>query len=114
MGPKAYNDQAELRLHFQSERGHGSIRGVAVERWRPDWRQTSECEKEQSQGRGDLMSAEENKAIVRRFMKAYNNRELEIIEELVAEDYFDHVFEQQGREHLKQLFTTAFDAFPDW
>ena len=60
------------------------------------------------------MSAEENKAIVRRFMADYNNRNLEIFEELVAEDYFDHVFEQRGREHLKQLFTTAFEAFPDW
>lgn len=60
------------------------------------------------------MSAKENKAIVRRFMDAYNDRQLDIFDELVAEDYFDHVFEQQGREHLKQLFTTAFEAFPDW
>ncbi|MEA1902865.1 MAG: ester cyclase [Actinomycetota bacterium] len=60
------------------------------------------------------MSSQENKAIVQRFMEAYNNRELEIFDELVAEDYYDHVFEQQGREHMKQLFTMAFDAFPDW
>jgi len=60
------------------------------------------------------MSAEENKAIVRRFMTAYNNRELDIFEELVAEDYYDHVFEQRGRDNLKQLFTTAFEGFPDW
>jgi steroid delta-isomerase-like uncharacterized protein len=57
---------------------------------------------------------EQNKAIVRRFMDAYNNRELEIFDELVAEDYIDHVFEQQGREYLRQLFTMAFEAFPDW
>ena len=60
------------------------------------------------------MSPEENKAIVRRFMEAYNNRELDIFDELVAEDYIDHVFEQRGREYLRQLFTMAFDAFPDW
>lgn len=60
------------------------------------------------------MSAEDNKAIVRRFMQAYNDRELEIFDELVAEDYHDHVFEQRGRENLKQLFTTAFEGFPDW
>jgi predicted ester cyclase len=60
------------------------------------------------------MSAEENKEIVRRFMDAYNNRELEIFDELVAADYIDHVFEERGREHLKTLFTTAFEAFPDW
>jgi steroid delta-isomerase-like uncharacterized protein len=58
--------------------------------------------------------AEKNKAIVRRFMNAYNNRELDIFEELVAEDYIDHVFEQKGREYLRQLFTMAFEAFPDW
>jgi predicted ester cyclase len=60
------------------------------------------------------MSAEENKAIVRRFMEAYNRRNLDIFEELVAPDYMDHVFEQKGRENLKQLFTMAFEAFPDW
>ena len=60
------------------------------------------------------MPAEKNKAIVRRFMTAYNDRELDIFDELVAEDYYDHVFEQRGREHLKQLFTTAFVGFPDW
>ena len=59
-------------------------------------------------------SPEENKQIVRRFMEAYNNRELEIFDELVAEDYIDHVFEEQGREYLRQLFTMAFEAFPDW
>jgi len=60
------------------------------------------------------VTSEDNKAIVRRFMEAYNNRQLDIFEELVAEDYYDHVFEQRGREHLKTLFTTAFEAFPDW
>jgi steroid delta-isomerase-like uncharacterized protein len=60
------------------------------------------------------MSIEENKTIVRRFMDAYNERNLDIFDELVAQDYYDHVFEQKGRENLKQLFTMAFEAFPDW
>ena len=60
------------------------------------------------------MSAEENKAIVQRFMEAYNSRNMGIFEELVAPDYYDHVFEQQGRESLKNLFTMAFEGFPDW
>ena len=60
------------------------------------------------------MSSEENKAIVRRFMEAYNKRNLDIFEDLVAPDYFDHIFQQQGRENLKKLFTIAFEAFPDW
>ena len=60
------------------------------------------------------MSLEENKAIVRRFMDEYNKRNLDIFEELVAPDYYDHIFQQKGRENLKQLFTMAFKAFPDW
>jgi len=60
------------------------------------------------------MSLEENKAIVRRFIDSYNNRDLDVFEDLVAPDYFDHSFQQQGREQLKQLFTMAFEAFPDW
>jgi predicted ester cyclase len=47
-------------------------------------------------------------------MEAYNKRNLDIFDELVAPDYFDHIFEQKGREKLKQLFTMAFEAFPDW
>jgi len=60
------------------------------------------------------MSVAENKALVRRFMQAYNDRKMEIFEELVAEDYIDHVFEQTGRDALKSLFTMAFEGFPDW
>jgi len=60
------------------------------------------------------MSVAENKALVRRFMQAYNERKMEIFEELVAEDYIDHVFEQTGRDALKSLFTMAFEGFPDW
>ncbi|WP_292365749.1 MULTISPECIES: ester cyclase [unclassified Methanoculleus] len=60
------------------------------------------------------MSVEENKAIVRRFIEAYNSRNLDLFDELVAPDYVDHTHHQQGRESFKQLFTLAFDAFPDW
>lgn len=61
------------------------------------------------------MSPEENKAIVRRFMDAYNERRIEIFDELVAEDYIDHVHGgQRGRDSLRVLFTLAFQAFPDW
>jgi steroid delta-isomerase-like uncharacterized protein len=60
------------------------------------------------------MSLEDNKAIVRRFMDAYNDRRLEIFDELVAEDYIDHAHGQTGRDALRTLFTKAFDAFPDW
>lgn len=61
-----------------------------------------------------FMSIEENKAIVRKFIKAYNERNFDVFDEIVAEDYFDQTHEQKGREPFKQLFTLAFDAFPDW
>jgi len=47
-------------------------------------------------------------------MDSYNKRNMDIFDELVAPDYIDHGFEQQGRENLKQLFTMAFEGFPDW
>ncbi len=60
------------------------------------------------------MSTEKNKAIVRRFIEAYNKRSLDLFDDLVAPGYVDHTHQQQGREEFKQLFTLAFDAFPDW
>jgi C-1 hydroxylase len=60
------------------------------------------------------MSSEENKAIVRRFIEAYNTRHLDRFDELVAPDYVDHTHQQQGLENFKQLFSLAFNAFPDW
>ena len=60
------------------------------------------------------MSVEENKAILRRFIEAYNNRNLQIFEELVAPDFIDHTHQQKGREKFKKLFTMAFEGFPDW
>lgn len=61
-----------------------------------------------------LMSIQENKAILSRFIGAYNNRNLEIFEELVAPDFIDRTHQQKGRDKFKQLFTLAFDGFPDW
>jgi Predicted ester cyclase len=60
------------------------------------------------------MSAEENKAVVRRFIEAYNDRNLELFDDLVAPDYVDGTHRQRGRDNFKQLFTLAFEAFPDW
>ncbi len=60
------------------------------------------------------MTTEVNKATIHKFIEAYNTRNLDLFEELVAPDYYDHVFEQQGRDGFKQLFTMAFEAFPDW
>ena len=55
---------------------------------------------------------EENKAIVRSFIEAYNHRSLAFLD-FVAPDYIDHE-KNIGREGLKQLFTMGLTAFPDW
>jgi steroid delta-isomerase-like uncharacterized protein len=59
------------------------------------------------------MSLEANKAIVRRFIEAYNKRNLDSIDDSVAPDYVDHA-NQVDREGLKQLYKMGFTAFPDW
>jgi steroid delta-isomerase-like uncharacterized protein len=60
------------------------------------------------------MSLEKNKEIVRKFIEAYNTRNLDLLDDLFAPDYVDHTHQQQGLESLKQLFNIAFKAFPDW
>ena len=60
------------------------------------------------------MSIEENKAVVRRFIEAYNKRNLYLFDDLVAPDYVDHQHQLQGREDFIKLFTLAFQGFPDW
>jgi predicted ester cyclase len=57
---------------------------------------------------------EKNKILIHKFIDAYNNRELEIFEELVAPDYIDHTHQTRGRKDFKNLFTLAFNGFPDW
>ncbi|MBY8998546.1 MAG: ester cyclase [Candidatus Thorarchaeota archaeon] len=57
---------------------------------------------------------EENKAVVHSFIEAYNERNLDLLDDLFAPDYFDHTHQQQGLENLKQLFMLAFKALPDW
>ncbi len=59
------------------------------------------------------MSLEKNKAIVRGFIEAYNERKLDLIDDFVSPDYVDHT-NNVGREGLKQLIAMGFNAFPDW
>ena len=51
------------------------------------------------------MSLEENKAIVRRFVEAYNTRNLGLFDNLLAPDYFDQT-SKVGPEGLKQLMNS--------
>ena len=59
------------------------------------------------------MSLEKNKAIVRGFIDAYNERKLDLVDDFVSSDYIDHE-KNIGREGLKQLISMGINAFPDW
>jgi steroid delta-isomerase-like uncharacterized protein len=68
---------------------------------------------------GDVMEIEANKAIVRRYKTGIlNSRNIEQLDEIVAEDYLDHAaFPNQapGLEGLKQRVTHLFEALdPTW
>jgi steroid delta-isomerase-like uncharacterized protein len=63
------------------------------------------------------MSAEDNKALVRRFYDEIDKGNLEAMDQLVAEDYIDHSPPpfpalQHGREGLKQAFQIFWEATP--
>ena len=59
------------------------------------------------------MSLEENKAIVRMWIEAYNERNLDVFDEFIAPNYIDHT-NKLNRESLKQMFSMGFQGFPDW
>jgi len=59
------------------------------------------------------MSLEENKAIVRRFVEAYNKGNLDLLDDLVSPDFVDHAH-QLSPEGVKQVIRMALKAFPDY
>jgi steroid delta-isomerase-like uncharacterized protein len=57
---------------------------------------------------------EDNKALVRRFFSAIEHGELVVFDQIVSQDYDDHLAGQSpGREALKRYFTGLRTAFPD-
>lgn len=57
---------------------------------------------------------EQNKALVRRFFEAIEQGDFGVFDDIVAEDYNDHLAGQQpGRENLKRYFAGLRTAFPD-
>jgi C-1 hydroxylase len=59
------------------------------------------------------MSLEENKAIVRKAIEAINKKDLSLLDDLVAPNYFDHIA-KQGQELIKQLIVMLYKGFPDY
>ena len=62
-----------------------------------------------------VLSIEKNKTIFRRFIEAYNEHDLDLLDDLIAPDYVDPDYPQlKGLEGLKQMMKMAFMAFPDY
>ena len=59
------------------------------------------------------MPLEENKAIVRRWIEAYNKRDLALLDDLMKPDFFDHTLQLRGLDSFKQFYTRFFKGFPD-
>ena len=64
------------------------------------------------------MSAEENKAVIRRaYDELWNERNVEVVDELVTEDFLNHAAppdRQRGRQGLKDVVRMFEVAFPDF
>ena len=61
-----------------------------------------------------MSNIEENKALVRRFFAAIEGADFQVFDEIVANDYDDHLAGQRpGRETLKQYFSGLHAAFSD-
>jgi C-1 hydroxylase len=58
------------------------------------------------------MSLEDNKAVVRGWIEAYNKRNLDF-DKFIAPDYVDHT-NKVDLEGMKKLFAMGLHAFPDW
>jgi predicted ester cyclase len=60
--------------------------------------------------------SEENKAIVRRYLEAFNNQTLGVIDEVVADGFVDHHYPPElprGPEGPKLWWNALYGAFPD-
>jgi predicted ester cyclase len=59
------------------------------------------------------MSLEENKAIIRKWVKTINLRDFTVLDEFIAPDYVDHTNQLRGMEDVRQFYIGAFKDFPD-
>lgn len=65
---------------------------------------------------GDTMSAEDKREIVRRYLKAFNDRDHETLSELLADDVVEHGVHEElyGPEEIIDFLQSYFDTFPDY
>lgn len=57
---------------------------------------------------------ENNKAVLRRFWEAMNERDLTILDEIMVPDYVDHPLKIPSREAHKQMWRDISKQMPDW
>jgi steroid delta-isomerase-like uncharacterized protein len=60
------------------------------------------------------MSIEENKAIVRRWIDAVNNRDFATLNEIIAKGFLYHTFNIKGLDVIKYAITAEIQGFPDF
>ena len=62
------------------------------------------------------MATEENKELVRRYLKAFNDRDHDTLSEVLAEDVVEHGVsdELRGLEDIMDFLDTHFEIFPDY
>jgi len=78
------------------------------------------CQKEiiRIDNKGDVMSLEENKAIIRKMVEASNKKDLavinEFIDEFMALDFVDHTSQVRGRENAKKEYAKVLKDYPDF
>jgi len=59
------------------------------------------------------MSLEENKAIIRSMVEAFNKQNLALLCDFIAPDFVDHTRQLRGLETVKQFVTMLYKNFPD-
>ena len=60
------------------------------------------------------MSLEDNKALIRDLVEAFNEHDLSSLLNLVSPDFIDHKRQVTGPEALKQNMTVVYEQFPDF
>ena len=60
------------------------------------------------------MLLEKNKAIIRKWFEAENKKDLALLDEFVAPDFFDHTHQLRGLEGYKQFVASIGKGFPDF